>query len=129
VGILNEALQRYAEMWNTHDAAMFLPLLSEDVRMSSQNVLSDLVGVSEVSRYLNAKVEVLSNEPAHRVFAELGVLEAWGKSECVILSQGDTEERQAVVYLTIADNLVSNIDICIIPSPALAVGSGIFPGL
>lgn len=120
------AAKAYAVMFNTLDALVFVPLLAEDVRYSSQMVLEDLHGKKRVVEYFLDKVASIENGlPDTKAFAELG---EWQGRPCVVVAQGQKEPPGGVVLFSVKDQTVTSVDMCtVVPNPEEARRLGIYP--
>jgi hypothetical protein len=120
------AAKAYAVMFNTLDALVFVPLLAEDVRYSSQMVLEDLHGRERVVKYFLNKVAMIEKGlPDDKAFAELG---EWQGRPCVVVAQGQKEPPGGVVLFSVKDKTVTSVDMCtVVPNPEEARRFGIYP--
>ena len=123
-----DALYLYAKMFNTGDYEAFLGVLADSFEMSSQHVLEDMVGKDAFRAYIEPKLITIA-ESDLPVFAELGILEAYGERECVVLAQGDKDQLACVAYIGVENGKVARLDLCVIPPPNQAIRSGIYPGI
>lgn len=125
---LDDALNLYAEMLNTGNSTKFENFVSDDYRQTSQMSFEDITSKEDFIRYIRDKLETIakSNSP---VFAELGELDAYGHKKCVVLAQGTKDNLIGTAFLTISNDKVTRVDLCIVPPPQDAVRSGIYPGL
>lgn len=125
---IRQALTAYAEMLNSCDSSNFETLLADDLRSSSQVVLTDITSKDEYVSYIREKLKTIKQSNA-KVFAELGELHTYGHTNCVILAQNNKDNLIGVAYITIADNLIKRIDLCTVPPPSQANRTGIYPTL
>ena len=123
-----DALTVYARMLNTCDSDEFESLLHANFKAVSQFSFVDLGSREVYVAYVREKLKTikLSNDP---LFAELGILPAWGHKECVVIAQSFKENLVAVAYLTIESQAVTKLDICAVPSPYSSKRTGYYPGL
>jgi hypothetical protein len=121
-----DAAIAYARAWNTLDATVILELLDEDARYASQWVLEELEGKDAISEYLIQKMKSVK-DAGTKVYAELGITrsESSGR-DCVLMSQGENDEVQAVVLFEINNNNIQRYDICM-PELLNAERTGVYP--
>lgn len=128
-----DAARVYASAWNRLDASILETYLAENIRYSSQSVLTDMVGKSEVRDYLRGKMDTLRSSPENRVFAELGETRMYAgytvpPEHCVVLAQGDQENVLAVVLFEVENDKIGRISLCsIAPTPGTAFRYGVYP--
>lgn len=126
-----QAANAYAMAWNRLEPEGFLSLLAPDARYASQWVLEELVGSSDISDYLRAKMNTVRarsvTHPESRVRVEIGST-ALGDSgrPCAFMTQGLGNPVQAAVVFQIHEGKVSRYDLCI-PQIVGAVRSGVYP--
>ncbi|MBA3006799.1 MAG: hypothetical protein KJ900_01555 [Proteobacteria bacterium] len=127
---------RYALAFNTMDADWLKGTFASTVTYGSQSVLETLQGQEAVWDYLSGKIRTLRAKPARRPRCELGVSET-GRP-CVLMYQ-----PQGVYDRTWLDVPLVRVDIktgvnglaieifmiTVVPSPASAKRSGIYPGV
>ena len=123
-----EALSIYARMLHTLDSSEFESYLSEDFTYSSQKVLSDMNSKDEFIEYIRPKLETIKNSKSP-VYAELGVCQAYGHTDCLIMAQGDKSNLLGVAYTSVNEGKICGLALCIVPTPDAAERSGIYPGL
>lgn len=121
-----QALTAYAEMMNSCDSTNFEKLLADDLVSTSQAVLTDITSKTEFISYIRGKLQTIKQSNA-TVYAELGELNAYGHSECVVIAQGNKDNLVATAFITVKDNKVKQIDLCSVPPPSQAKRSGIYP--
>lgn len=121
-----QALTAYAEMMNSCDSSNFEKLLADDLVSTSQAVLTDITSKAEFVTYIRGKLQTIKQSNA-TVYAELGELNAYGHSECVVIAQGNKDNLVATAFITVKDNKVKQIDLCSVPPPSQAKRSGIYP--
>lgn len=121
-----QALTAYAEMMNSCDSTNFEKLLADDLVSTSQAVLTDITSKTEFITYIRGKLQTIKQSNA-TVYAELGELNAYGHSECVVIAQGNKDNLVATAFITVKDNKVKQIDLCSVPPPSQAKRSGIYP--
>lgn len=128
-----EAARVYATAWNRLDASILEAFLDDDIRQTSQNVLTDLVGKNEVVDYLRQKMDTIRSSPNSRVFAELGETRSYPgytfpPEDCVVVAQGRKENVLAIVLFEVENEKITQINLCsIVPTPGTAVRHGIYP--
>lgn len=126
-----QAVHAFATAWNRLAPEGFLALLAPDSRYASQWVFDELMGISDISDYLRAKMQAVRargvTDPESRVRAEIGrtALGASGRP-CVFMTQGIGNPVQAAAVFEIHDGKVSRYDLCI-PQIIGAVRSGVYP--
>lgn len=119
------AAMAYAVMFNTFDAQVFVTILADTVRYTSQMVLSDLNGKKTVADYLSGKLATIKKGlPGTRVFAELGEFQG---HPCVVVAQGQKEPPRGVVLFSVQDKTIAGIDMCVVPHYSEVQRSGIYP--
>ena len=123
-----QALIIYARMLHTLDSSEFESFLSEDFSYSSQKVLTDMNSRDEFIEYIRPKLETIKKSKTP-VYAELGVLPAYGHTDCLIMAQGNKSNLLGVAYASVDKGKISGLALCIVPTPEAAERSGIYPGL
>ena len=123
-----DALSIYARMLHTLDSSEFESFLSEDFSYSSQKVLTDMNSRDEFIEYIRPKLETIKKSKSS-VYAELGILPAYGHVDCLIMAQGDKSNLLGVAYASVKEGKICGLALCIVPSPDSAKRSGIYPGL
>lgn len=121
-----QALTAYAEMMNCCDSSNFEKLLADDLVSTSQAVLTDITSKAEFVTYIKEKLQTIKQSNA-TVYAELGELDAYGHTDCVVIAQNDKDNLVAATFITVENNQVKKIDLCVIPPPSQAKRSGIYP--
>jgi hypothetical protein len=135
-----DLIRLYAKAWNTLNAEVIEPYLSEDVIYESQDVLSSLNGKIKVLSHLRGKMQTIrENLLQSDVFAELGYcgsqagfnVQVWAADEgrpCVLMAQGNPKEVLALVLLETDEGMIDRIDICTVaPRPSSATRTGEYP--
>tara|TARA_B100000886_G_scaffold323442_1_gene267251 strand:- start:790 stop:1122 length:333 start_codon:yes stop_codon:yes gene_type:complete len=79
-----DAFSINAKMLHTLDSSEFESFLSEDFSYSSQKVLTDMNSRDEFIEYIRPKLETTKKSKSH-VYSELGVSEAYGHKDCLIM--------------------------------------------
>ena len=113
---------KVAKAYNNLNFEEIEEVLSEDVIYESQNVLTPLYGKVELKTYLDEKFKLIKSSD-RPVFAEMGFLGIQNKNShnelsdyngrpCVILSQGDKENKGALILVEINNDKIERIDIC-----------------
>ena len=120
------ALRAYASMMNTLDCSRLESLLATDFHYSSQMVLSEIESKEEYMTYIKSKLEAVK-QSGGKVWAEMGTLQEGFPGPCVVMAQGEQENLVAVVLAKVAGDLISRIDMCIVPTPQSAIRSGEYP--
>lgn len=119
-----ELIRLLAKAYNNLDIKEIEEILSEEIIYESQNVLKPICGKNELKTYLSAKFELIKNTK-NTVFAEIGFLGEEDRSNfndlsnykgqpCIILSQGEKENKGALILIEAANNKILRIDICTI---------------
>lgn len=128
-----------AKTYNNLDHSFVENLLAEDVVYESQNVIVPLKGKATVIDYLKKKFEKLRETPDAKLYAELGFLGNLGNAEiktpfahegqpCIIMSQGNKNNKLAVVLVEQMNGKISRIDICTVaPYWSQAKGTDEYP--
>lgn len=127
-----EACRIYATAWNRLDPEILIAALDENVRYSSQSVLTDMWGKEEVADYLRGKMDTIRSKPEYKVYAELAETRPYPMymappRPCVVIAQGDPESLVATVLLTVDGSKITALDICLIPPPETTKRSGEYP--
>lgn len=122
------ALTAYAAMMNSCDSTEFEALLADDFRYTSQAVLTDITNKNEFVEFIKQKLKTIKHSNA-TVFAELGKLDAYGHTDCVVLAQNNKNNLVATVFVTIGNDKIKQVDICTVPPPSMARRTGIYPSL
>ena len=122
----NEALIAYAEMINTLNSDNFIKLLADDFVLNSQWVFEDITNKQTYIDYINAKFETVRTTQSVPA-AELGKIDAYGHTECVVLAQPTRDDLTATVFIDVADGKITQISMCAVPSPYLVERTGIYP--
>jgi len=76
--------------------------------------------------YIERKLQAI-RQSGQRVWAEMGWLHHSFPGPCAIMSQGHPENRQALVIAKVEDGKIRRLDMCCMPPPDSAVGTGEFP--
>lgn len=121
-----QALTAYAAMMNSCDSSNFENLLADDLVSTSQAVLSAMTSKAEYVAYIRQKLKTIKQSNAI-VYAELGELNAYGHTECVVIAQNSKGNLVGTAFITVKDNKVKQIDLCSVPPPTQAKRSGIYP--
>ncbi len=121
-----KALTAYAAMMNSCDSSKFEKLLADDLVSTSQAVLTNITSKAEFVTYIRQKLKTIKESKA-TVYAELGELNAFGHTECVVMAQNSKDNLVGTAFITIKDNKIKQIDLCSVPSPSQAIRSGIYP--
>jgi len=121
-----EALIAYAEMMNTFSSDRFIDLLADDFVLNSQFVLEDMVGKETFANFIKEKFETLRTVQ-ECVFAEMGVINAYGHTECVVLAQPTQDDLTVTVFIDVADGKIKQVSMCQVPPPESVARTGIYP--
>jgi hypothetical protein len=128
-----QALREYARMINTLDERYLEPLLAEDFSYASQNVLSELSSRTEFLEYIRGKIATWRSHGT-KLYAQMGTIRAdfaailgIGGSPCVIVAQGTRVSQVATVLAKVDGDKLKRLDMCIVPSPSEAIGTGDYP--
>tara|TARA_R110002051_G_scaffold309063_2_gene381458 strand:- start:239 stop:613 length:375 start_codon:yes stop_codon:yes gene_type:complete len=120
-------IKELAKTYNNLNINNIENLFSKDVVYESQNVLEPIQGSENLINYLNQKFETIKKSN-NLVYAELAYLDAQKEKACIILSQGDKENKGALVLIESADNLITRIDICTVaPHWSKAIRTNEYP--
>ncbi len=111
---------------NSCDSSNFETLLADDLVSTSQAVLSAMTSKAEYVAYIRQKLKTIKQSNA-TVYAELGELNAYGHTECVVIAQNSKGNLVGTAFITVKDNKVKQIDLCSVPPPTQAKRSGIYP--
>ena len=123
-----EALRAYARMLNTGDLSHLEPLLPSDFHYGSQMVSGDLSSKAAFCEYMSAKLLTIAGSDLP-VYAEMGQVWAYGAERpCVVLAQGTPENRIGMALVYVNDGVLRRIDLCVVPAPQSARGTGEYPG-
>ena len=121
-----QALTAYAQMMNSCDSSNFEKLLADDVLSTSQAVLTNITNKNDFVSYMRGKFQTIKKTNA-TVYAELGEIEAYGHKDCVIVAQNTKDNLVAIAFITVEENKVKKIDLCVVPPPSQAKRTGIYP--
>lgn len=121
-----QALTAYAQMMNSCDSSNFEKLLAEDVVSTSQAVLTNITNKNDFVSYMKGKLQNIKQSNA-TVYAELGEIEAYGHKDCVIVAQNTKDNLVAIAFITVGENQIKKIDLCVVPPPSQAKRTGIYP--
>ena len=83
---------------------------------------------NEFIEYIRPKLETIKKSGSS-VYAELGVCQAYGHTDCLIIAQGDKFNLLGVAYASVDKGKICSLALCIVPTPDSAIRSGIYPGL
>lgn len=121
-----DALTAYAKCLNQLSLDFLEPLLADDFHFESQRVFSAITSKNAFLTYFRGKLPNLRNSE-HKVFAELGKMHAYGHEDCVILAQGDIDNLVGLAFAEVSGELITRIDLCIVPRAIDAHRTGIYP--
>lgn len=124
-----DALFIFAKAWNVFDPTELIGYLASNIRYESQNVLTSMNSVDEVTQYLIGKMDTIRKHPESRVYAELAETQPPDPPRpCVLLAQSSPDNLGAVVLVKVSENKISSIDICsVAPNPQSVKRSGEYP--
>ena len=123
---IKDGLTSYAVMMNTLSSKKFEDMLAEDFVYESQIVLSKLEGKKAFIDFIRQKLNTIKNAKSI-VYAELAQLEAYGQKDCVLLAQDSKDNLIAASFVTVSQNKIIRLDMCVIPDPKTAIRTGIYP--
>jgi hypothetical protein len=103
------------------------PLLADDFHFESQMVLSEISSKAEFLVYFGGKLETLCQSPEKKAYAELGMMEAYGHEDCLILAQGHIDNLVGLAFATVKGEQITRIDLCVVPRAIDAQRTGIYP--
>lgn len=121
-----QALTAYAQMMNSCDISNFEKLLADDVVSTSQAVITNITNKNDFVSYMKGKLQTIKQSNA-TVYAELGEIEAYGHKDCVIVAQNTKDNLVAIAFITVGENQIRKIDLCVVPPPSQAKRTGIYP--
>lgn len=128
-----------ARAYNILDTSRLEQLLDEDSVYESQHVITPLRGRQNILEYLSRKFETIRNTPGSRLFAEVAYLGSQHQATiqttfavegqpCVILSQGERENKFALIFIEAIRGKIARVDICTVaPHWSQAEGTGEYP--
>jgi len=120
-----DALRAYARVWNNLELGTFSDILVDDFHYESQMVIVPMTTKAAFLEYLVGKVETIRNAGADIVI-EMGEVYAYnGLEACAILSNGG--KRVGLALATVDGEKLVRLDLCIVPAPSSAKGSGEVP--
>ena len=114
--IKTEACRAYARMMNNLDYSGFEPWLTEDFHYASQWVCEEITSKAAFAAYIVPKLQTIKNS-GNRVWAEIAYAETLGAGPCVVLAQGDPDDLEATLLISMRDEMISRADLCCIPRP------------
>ena len=123
---VEDGLRAYATMLNTLDIEAFAPLIADDFRYASQRVLVEITSKEEFREYMAKKLKAMSSRKA-RPFAEMGRLSTYPFGSCVVVAQGDKNNRVCTVIAQVRGGKVSRLDLCLVPPPSTVARTGDYP--
>ncbi|WP_299061719.1 hypothetical protein [uncultured Polaribacter sp.] len=116
-----------AKTYNNLDIRYVENLLKANVIYESQNVLTPIEGKENLIDYLQNKFKIIKDTD-NLVFAEIGYLDTGKSKPCIILSQGNKENKGALILIKTKDNLITRIDICTVaPHWSSAIRTNEYP--
>lgn len=121
-----EACRAYARMMNTLDVSHILRLLDEKIKYTSQWVFSEINGKKDFLEYIEAKLKSISGS-SDLVWAELAHTNVLGAGPCLVMAQGQKDKLVATVLIEVRDAKISEIAMCLIPTPAQCRRTGEYP--
>lgn len=108
---MTNLVKTVAKSYNNLNHDVLNSVLDENIIYESQNVLKALEGKQNVLSYLEGKFKTIANS-GNQVYAELGFLDEAKQKPCIILSQGDKENKGVLILVKAENNLITRIDIC-----------------
>ncbi|TXE08551.1 hypothetical protein ES711_08595 [Gelidibacter salicanalis] len=110
---MTDSIRALAKSYNKLDHDLLDSILEDNIIYESQNVLDPVVGKANVMDYLRAKFDAIrvSNNLVH---AEIGFLSENSQDPCIILSQGNKDNKGALILIEENNNKIARIDICTI---------------
>ena len=118
-----DACIAYAKMLNTLDSSCIETILSDDFRLISQLVLTDIENKNAYLKYIKAKLQTIKSSNAD-VYAEMA---KWNDEDCILLAQNTKENLVGMVLMTTVNDKLTQASMCIIPTVDSVVRSGIYP--
>ena len=80
----------------------------------------------EFLKYMKKKLVAMSPREA-RPFAEMGRLSTYPFGSCVVVAQGDKNNRVCTVIAQVRGGKVSRLDLCNVPPPSTVTRTGEYP--
>jgi len=121
-----DALRAYARMMHHLSADYLAPLLADDFHYASQWVFEEIQSKQQFLDYIGPKLEAIKAS-GNRVWAELAELQTYPGGPCLVMAQGDKSNISATVLVEVAGNKIKRLDMCFVPEPQSARGSGEYP--
>jgi len=124
-----EAARLWALAYNTHDAAVLAPVLADDVRVTSQWVVNDMVGREAYLDYLAGKFTTFETAGS---MVRVGIGEAPGSRAgatgrpCALIEQDGN--LLATVLFDVIGGRLSHVSLSSNPSPVDCLLLGDYPG-
>jgi hypothetical protein len=116
--------RQVCEAYNRQDASLLNDITTQNLHYESQWVITPITGRPQVVDYLSGKFKTIC-EAGAGMYAEL----AWyGEDPCAILSQGSKDNHVATLVLSFAEDKISGILVCAIPSWTELRRTGEYPG-
>ena len=121
-----EACRAYARMMNNLDYHAFEPWLADDFHYASQWVFEEITSKAAYEAYIVPKLQTVQRSGS-RVWAELAFTDAFGAGPCVVLAQGERDNLQATLLVTMRGDKISRADLCGVPAPQDCERTGEIP--
>jgi hypothetical protein len=116
-----QALVQLSKSWEYFDMKFIDSFLDNDVIYESQVVMQPIKGKWGVLRYYHDKFNAVSKSVRTddmKISAFVGYLPSLNDRPCMVLTQTtENIDRAAVVLITVEDNRIKRIDLCIVPDP------------
>ena len=122
-----EALAAYATMLNRADPSALAPLLAEDFRLTSQQVLDDFVGKHAFLHYMIGTFDTMRRAGV-LPRADLAPLPSHGHDETVLIWQGEAPDPLVTVYADVVDGRLTALNLYSLPRPRSGEPLGLWPG-
>ena len=113
-----------AKCYNTKNTDHIKNCLHNNITYESQWVYKPMVGKEVVFEYITAKMETVKNSN-NIVKAQLAYYSS-SQIPCIIMEQNKDLDN-GLFMITVKDNLIYRIDICLAPNWREADGTGIYP--
>lgn len=122
---LYDACTLLAKAYNNLDVSFIELKITDDIRYETQWVLQPIMGRRDFIDYLTTKFQTI-NSTGSKVYAELATYR--GKHEyCLVLAQDNKENLKGTILMRVRDEKISDIDLCMIPTPEECKRLGIYP--
>ena len=121
-------VRKVATAYNTLNSEVFKDIIPDDFTYESQHVFEPINGKDKFLEYIGAKYNTIQNSN-NAVYAEFAYHE---NSPCIIISQGDKENKGALLLLelTTEGDKIQRMDMCgVAPHWSSAKRTHEYPGL